>query len=55
MGARENKYQIAENDILCMQFSEFYLCFHNSCEIWQSFSRTLMENICKAQLQILQS
>ena len=22
-----------------MKFSEFYLCFHNSCEIWHSFPR----------------
>ena len=24
--------------------SEFYLCFHNSCEIWHSFSQTPMRN-----------
>ena len=23
---------------------KFYLCFHNSCEIWHSFSRTTMRN-----------
>ena len=34
MGARENElHQILQNDILHMKFSEFYLCFHNSCEI----------------------
>ena len=27
-----------------MKFSEFYLCNHNSCEIWHSFSRTSMRN-----------
>ena len=33
MGARENESHISENYILRMKFSEFYLCFHNSCEI----------------------
>ena len=39
---RENKCQILQNDILHMKFSEFYLCFHNSCEIWHLFSRAPM-------------
>ena len=39
MGARENKCQISQNGILHMKFSEFYLCFHNSREIWHLFSR----------------
>ena len=38
MGARENEYQISQNYILHMKFSEFYLCNHNSCEIWHTFS-----------------
>ena len=29
---------------LHMKFLEFYPCFHNSCEIWHSFSRTPMRN-----------
>ena len=33
MGATENECQISRRDILHMKFSEFYLCFHNSCEI----------------------
>ena len=33
MGARENKCQISQNDILHMKFLEFYLCFQNSFEI----------------------
>ena len=44
MGARENECQISQNYILHMKFSEFYLSFHNSWEIWQSFSRTPMRN-----------
>ena len=40
MGARENECQILQSYILHMKFSEFYLCFHNSCEICHSFSRT---------------
>ena len=38
MGERENECQISENHILHIKFSEVYLCFHNSCEIWHSFS-----------------
>ena len=41
MGARENKSQISQNDILHMKFSEFYLRFLNSREIWHLFSRAL--------------
>ena len=33
MGARENKCQTSQNDILHMKLSKFHLCFHNSCEI----------------------
>ena len=33
MGIRENEFQISQNYILHKKFSEFYLCFHNSCEI----------------------
>ena len=29
MGARENEYQISQNYILHMKFSELYLSFHN--------------------------
>ena len=32
-GSPENECQISQNDVLHMKFSEFYLCFHNSCEI----------------------
>ena len=31
--ARQNDCQISQNYILHMKFSEFFLCFHNSCEI----------------------
>ena len=44
MRARENKCQISQNFILHMKFSELYVCFHNSWEIWHSFSRTAMRN-----------
>ena len=44
MKARENKCQISQNDILHMKFSEFYLYFHNSCEIWHLFSQAPMRN-----------
>ena len=44
MGARENECQISQNYILHMKFSEFYLCNHNSCEIWHSFSRTSLRD-----------
>ena len=44
MEARENECQISQNDILHMKFSEFYLCFHNSCEIWHSFSWPPLRN-----------
>ena len=37
MSARENECQILQNYILHMKFSQFYLCFHNSCEIWHNF------------------
>ena len=42
MRAQENKCQISQNDILHMKFSEFYLRFHNSCEICHLFSRASM-------------
>ena len=42
--ARQNDCQISQNYILHMKFSEFFLCFHNSCEIWHSFSQTSMRN-----------
>ena len=29
---------------LYMKFTEIYLCFHNSSEMWHSFSRTPMRN-----------
>ena len=44
MEARENECEISQNYILHMKFSEFFLCFQNSCEIWQSFSRTPMRS-----------
>ena len=44
MAARENECQISQNDILHMKFSEFYLCFHNSCEFWHLFSRVPIRN-----------
>ena len=34
MKAQENECQFSQNDILYMKRSEFYLCFHNSFEIW---------------------
>ena len=33
MAAQENECQISQNYILHKKFSEFYLCFHSSCEI----------------------
>ena len=44
MRARENKSQISQDYILHVKFSGFYLCFHNSCEIWHLFSRAPMRN-----------
>ena len=45
MGARENKCKRSQTwDILNMKFSEFYLCFHNSCELWHLFSRAPIRN-----------
>ena len=44
MDARENECQVLQNYILHIKFSEFYLCFHNSYEIWNPFSRTPMRN-----------
>ena len=46
MRARQNKCPISQNDTLHMKLSEFYLTqvFHNSCEIWHSFSRAPMRN-----------
>ena len=36
---------ISQNNILHMKFLELlYLCFHNSCKIWCSFSRTPKRN-----------
>ena len=49
MGARENECQISQNYIIHMTFSEFWLCNHNSCEIWHSFSFCLSfgQHLCK--------
>ena len=44
MSARENECQISQNYILHMKCSKFYLCFHNSCEIWPSCSRATVRN-----------
>ena len=33
MGARENKFQISQNEMLRIKTYLFYLCLHNSCEI----------------------
>ena len=44
MGVQEYKCQISQNYILPMKFSEFYLCFPISREIWHSFSRTSLRN-----------
>ena len=44
MGALENKCLLSQRDILHMKFSEFYLCFHNSCEFWHLFSRVPIRN-----------
>ena len=44
MEVRENEYQISQNYFLHMKFSEFYLCNHDSCEIWRSFSQTSKRN-----------
>ena len=35
---------ISQNYTLHMKFSEFYLFFLNSCEIWHSFSQAPMRN-----------
>ena len=37
MGARENKFHTQQNEALHAHM-KFYLCFHNSCEILNSFS-----------------
>ena len=34
-------------------FLEIYLCFHNSCEIWHSFSRTPMRNFLWCYYRLL--
>ena len=44
MGAQQNERQISQNYVLHMKFSEFCICFHNSCEIGHSFSQTPMRN-----------
>ena len=44
MEALENKCLRSQKDILHMKFSEFYLCFHNSCELWHLFSRVPVRN-----------
>ena len=41
MGAREKDVKFHKKH---MKFSEFYLCFHNCCEIWHLFSRAPMRN-----------
>ena len=48
MGARENEYQISQNYILHMKFSEFYLCNHNSCDFSDSH-----EKFCSVLLQMI--
>ena len=44
MGVRGNDCQISQNYIFHVKFSEICLCFHNSWEIWPSFSRTPIRN-----------
>ena len=44
MGTRENEFQISQNYTLHKKLSEFYLCFHNSCEIQHSVSQASMRN-----------
>ena len=44
MGARENECKISQNYFLHMEFLEFYLFNHNSCDIWHLFSRTSMKH-----------
>ena len=51
-GSRENKCQTSQNDILQIKFSELYLFFHNSCEIWHLFSRATMRNFSLLLLHI---
>ena len=38
MGARENKFQISQNEILRIKIYLFYPCLHNFCEIWNLIS-----------------
>ena len=47
MGARENKCQISQNDILHIFFSEFYLGFHSSCEIGQGPMKNCLWCYCR--------
>ena len=47
---RENECQISQNYILRMKFSEFYPCFHSSCETWLSFDSR--KKFCLVLLQI---
>ena len=45
MRVRENKCQFSQNDILHLKFSEFYLCFHNSCEILECASVMVLPDL----------
>ena len=56
MEARENKFQISQNEISCMKFSEFYLCFrHNPCEILTFInSIILIQGFCPLKIKITQ-
>ena len=38
-----------------MKFLEFYLCFHNSCEIWHSFSQTPIRNFLWCYYRLITS
>ena len=40
--ANDRKKASGPRVVLQMKFSEFYLCFHNSCEIWHFFARSLV-------------
>ena len=54
MGACEKECQISQNYILHIKFLRvFPLCFHNSCEIWHSFSWTPMRNFLYCYYRLL--
>ena len=44
---RKMNFKFHRITLYTWNFSEFYLCNHNSCEIWHSFSWTSMRNFLR--------